>query len=420
VKHVEYLDGYQYTGGELNFFPHPEGYVNVTLGTTGNRIFNYVYNYTDHLGNIRLTYTKDKISNELKILDENHYYPFGLKHQKYTNPGSLVLKAIDESTARPGYATSTDFMYKYNGKEFQDELGLNMYAMDMRHYDPAIARWVVHDPITHFYQSPYSAFDGNPVFWADPSGESVSESVFENLGGTQTGSFTDMATGTSIGAGGAGDNKQNPHKSNASQKNNSSNNYSFSDIVWEEGDSNAVELEEVVITDMNQLEKALEDRIVNQAYPIWNNTSSSNGKAFERIMWGVSAYDLVHNHKTYPTTQGVVKDIYKLNGKPRSARAAKFATTSKLVKGLGVAGFGSGMFMDGIGLKNGTTSWGKFGLNTTMGSLGFTGWGTTASLTYGLAEAFHPQGAVGALIDMGEIQRVHREQNNGAGFKPKL
>jgi len=48
----------------------------------------------------------------------------------------------------------------------------------------------------------------NPVFWADPSGGSVSESVFENLGGTKTGSFTDMGTGTSIGAGGAGDNEE--------------------------------------------------------------------------------------------------------------------------------------------------------------------------------------------------------------------
>ena len=35
-------------------------------------------------------------------------------------------------------------------------------------------------------------------------------------------------------------------------------------------------------------------------------------------------------------------------------------------------------------------------------------------------EAFHPQGAVGAIGGMGEIQRVHREQNNGAGFKPGL
>src|SRR5690625_250486 len=66
--------------------------------------------------------------------------------------------------------TKTEYMYRYNGKEFQDELGLNMYSMDMRQYDPAIARWVVQDPIVHLNQSPYSSFDGNPVYWADPSG----------------------------------------------------------------------------------------------------------------------------------------------------------------------------------------------------------------------------------------------------------
>ena len=71
--------------------------------------------------------------------------------------------------------TKTAYQYKYNGKEWQDELGLNMYAMDMRQYDPAIARWVVQDPIDHFYQSTYSAFEGNPVFWADPSGAAVEE-----------------------------------------------------------------------------------------------------------------------------------------------------------------------------------------------------------------------------------------------------
>lgn len=45
-----------------------------------------------------------------------------------------------------------------------------MYAMDMRQYDPTIARWVVQDPITHHSQSPYCAFDNNPVYWKDPSG----------------------------------------------------------------------------------------------------------------------------------------------------------------------------------------------------------------------------------------------------------
>ncbi len=73
---------------------------------------------------------------------------------------------------RSGHARSfaMAYKYKYNGKELQDELGLNLYDMDMRQYDPAIARWVVQDPIVHHNTSPYSAYDNNPIYWADPSG----------------------------------------------------------------------------------------------------------------------------------------------------------------------------------------------------------------------------------------------------------
>ena len=42
--------------------------------------------------------------------------------------------------------------------------------MDLRQYDPAIGRWTVQDPVVHHEFSPYSAFDNNPVYWADPSG----------------------------------------------------------------------------------------------------------------------------------------------------------------------------------------------------------------------------------------------------------
>ncbi|MEO8516281.1 MAG: RHS repeat-associated core domain-containing protein [Flavobacterium sp.] len=62
------------------------------------------------------------------------------------------------------------YKYKYNGKELQDELGLNMYAMDARMYDPAIGRWTVIDPVTHHDASTYGAFNNNPVYWVDPSG----------------------------------------------------------------------------------------------------------------------------------------------------------------------------------------------------------------------------------------------------------
>nr|WP_262898520.1 RHS repeat-associated core domain-containing protein [Flavobacterium sp. 1355] len=89
----------------------------------------------------------------MAIKEESNYYPFGLKHMGYGAP-----------------VVNSNYKYKYNGKELQDEMGLNMYAMDMRQYDPTIARWVVQDPITHYSMSPYVAFDNSPIFWADPSG----------------------------------------------------------------------------------------------------------------------------------------------------------------------------------------------------------------------------------------------------------
>ncbi len=161
-----YSNGFQYQDGKLQHLPTAEGYLSVVEGE-----INYVYNFTDHLGNVRLSYGLDpEYQGELKILGENHYYPYGLKHANYNaaeyhyEVNELGTYVVLEPTSR------RDYRYKYNGKEFQDELGLNLYDMDFRDYDPAIARWTGIDPITHHNMSPYMAFDGNPVFWADPSG----------------------------------------------------------------------------------------------------------------------------------------------------------------------------------------------------------------------------------------------------------
>jgi len=163
---TQYSNGFQYQDGKLQHFPTTEGYVSVVEGR-----INYVYNYTDHLGNIRLSYGLDpEEQGQLKILSENHYYPYGLKHSNYNaieyayKENELGTYVVLDPTQR------SDYRYKYNGMEFQDELGLNLYDMDFRDYDPAIARWTGIDPVTHHNMSPYMAFDGNPVFWADPSG----------------------------------------------------------------------------------------------------------------------------------------------------------------------------------------------------------------------------------------------------------
>ena len=163
---IHYLGGFQYSGLDLQFFPTGEGYVSVTDGK-----FKYVYNYTDHLGNIRLSYSRPELNSPLVVMEESHYYPYGMKHSNYAGEkykyvkqpdgdGFVVLEAVERS----------NYQNKFNGQEYQDELGLNLYDMDFRDYDPAIGRWIGIDPVIHYSQSAYNAFDGNPVFWADPSG----------------------------------------------------------------------------------------------------------------------------------------------------------------------------------------------------------------------------------------------------------
>lgn len=115
----------------------------------------------DHLGNIRLSYTdadgNESIDPANEIVKESNYYPFGLQHKGYNNVVS-------------SNANSAASKYKFNGVELEESLGLDLYEMDVRSYDPAIGRFTSIDPVTHFDYSTYSAFDNNPVFWADPSG----------------------------------------------------------------------------------------------------------------------------------------------------------------------------------------------------------------------------------------------------------
>lgn len=159
--------GFQYKDAVLQFFPHAEGYVSNTV-SRGANIYNYVFNYTDHLGNLRLSYGSDATG--VKVIEENNYYPFGLKHKNYNwnmryygsvQSGEIIIKSA-----------TIPYKYKYNGKELQDELGLNMYDYGARNYDPAIGRWMNIDPLAEQSRkfTPYAYALNNPVFFIDPDG----------------------------------------------------------------------------------------------------------------------------------------------------------------------------------------------------------------------------------------------------------
>jgi len=155
VTNTKYLTGFQYKNNVLQFFPTAEGYVRNTSTNPATYTFGYVFNYTDHLGNVRVSYAQNAQKNSLEILEENNYYPFGLKHQGYNTDNKQI-----------GYN------YKYNGKELQDELGLNFYDYAARNYDPALGRWMNIDPKAETSRrfSPFAYALNNPVYFIDPDG----------------------------------------------------------------------------------------------------------------------------------------------------------------------------------------------------------------------------------------------------------
>jgi RHS repeat-associated protein len=98
-------------------------------------------------------------STKTAIVEEANYYPFGLQHKGYNNNVSSNGNSVAQK-------------YKFGGKEYQDELGLEWYDITARNYDPALGRWMNLDPLAEMMRrhSPYNyAFD-NPIYFIDPDG----------------------------------------------------------------------------------------------------------------------------------------------------------------------------------------------------------------------------------------------------------
>jgi RHS repeat-associated protein len=72
------------------------------------------------------------------------------------------------------YSGETAYRYGFNGMEKDDELAGegNSYTTPFRQYDSRIGRWLSLDPMMakYPYQSPYAAFNNNPIYFADPTG----------------------------------------------------------------------------------------------------------------------------------------------------------------------------------------------------------------------------------------------------------
>ncbi len=173
---TQYAGNYIYENNNLQFFNHAEGYVEpvIASGSAAISSFNYVYQYKDHLGNIRLSYTDADGNGTIKqdeIIEENNYYPFGLKHKGY----NFNTSSLGNSVAQ---------RYKFGGKEYDESFDgtLNTYDFGARNYDPAIGRWMNIDPLAELMMtySPYNYAFNNPIYYIDSDGMSPYNSVIKS------------------------------------------------------------------------------------------------------------------------------------------------------------------------------------------------------------------------------------------------
>jgi len=191
TQETQYAGNFVYEGNlgyvNLQFFNHPEGYIEKNTVTSGGKQpivttdFIHVYQYKDHLGNIRLSYADDDKDghvdiyrpggpywspldmdgdgdNKNEIREESNYYPFGLKHKGYNN-----------------VITGRDHKREFADEEFEEELGKNTVAFQWRDYDPAIARFNKIDRFAEKYAdlTPYHFTANNPIFFREIKGDSI-------------------------------------------------------------------------------------------------------------------------------------------------------------------------------------------------------------------------------------------------------
>lgn len=166
IQGIEYRDQklYSIKTSEGRYFLSKEYLEGDTSLPPSKEDWEYQYYVKDHLGNNRLL-----IDGSKRVIQENNFYPFGMRQENYQ---AVIDKELNNSD------------YLYNGKEMNEEFGLLDYGA--RFYDPSIARFSSVDPLAEMMpsHSSYSYTFNNPLKFTDPTGMAP-ETIYRNNDGDE-------------------------------------------------------------------------------------------------------------------------------------------------------------------------------------------------------------------------------------------
>ena len=395
----------------LAYFPTAEGYYDYQNNQ-------YIYQYKDHLGNVRLSYVRNPDTGSIEILDRNDYFPFGMNMYQQNS-------VYD--------ASGTPLNNKYNQKELQET---GFYDYGWRQYMPDLGRWFGMDQLSEKFHtaSPYAYVMNNPAMLIDPDGrdamfssgtEEILNQYMVNTYWRQNSSLIPSYSGSAL-FGFSGINAPTQYSSVLKYWTSSltvgQQNFDF-DFYGErngeiQGDYASMVLTQMTITDLNRWtadSKALESKAFD-----WYGFSGKANWTFGAIGTAVGN----SGARFYLGTARPNTPVRFL-GQNYYGNGRTFIKSSHVGGLIGKASFGVGLAMDTYGViewsknKNSPNAVhpGKAGINTTMGAVGVWGGppGAIISTVYFGVDSFYPGGWVGAS-ETAAATEAHEQQMTGHPF----
>jgi RHS repeat-associated protein len=293
------------------------------------------------------------INNTSEIIQENNYYAFGLNH-KYTTPPNQ---------------TGPVNKYQYNGKELQDEYGIDFLDYGARMYDANIGRWHAVDPLAEKMRrhSVYNYAFNNPIRFIDPdgmapesltNGQDRSQNFMSGASGrseqrTQDAAYRDMAKALNEVKAMFGLNTGSTEAQSGEEDNSTS---ESSDNTNEGGTTGVISS-----TDSNN------DNSDKKS----STTNAKKGNAENKKI------DLSTEIGALGVTSGIAekswwvskntKSGYKLYSKATWPNGNQYTTNANAFKKIGLVGLFVNVGLDGFNLANDPNYQSKFFLNTGLG-----------------------------------------------------